>query len=573
MNLISNIFSSSSNHLPPIKKLAQKPIVYAIAAVALSVLAYLTFLFVKYLTTKTLKESSNVTPIQPNQSPNSTNDTPPNTPNKVDLVATNLLDDQQENLFQPPLSDTDDPLPLALPTIDHAIQDIPEDIITPDPNTQETLPPQPIIEDFEVVPNNQTPVDEPKVEPKIVTFEEAQQALEEGIEVSAEIKERLKQLILKITKKTKDNDLSFLKTGQLFSVFTIPEAPDLVFKIGSITGYPQNEPKITRKRFHNIVKGKQVIMQYDLNRLHIPPTTLLEFEKYGYKYAIVAEKRLPITGGHYKQEDLYYKHAASLKPLVKQLARFIFETNLEDVGFSHCPILEYDEKTNEISIGMISLENLGKEPVSGFIGGEHHGEGLLGMMVNEELIDMVIEECNHLGISLDYDGLYITKSIEGLKYDQLAKIDAYHKYQQFLEAKNIHTGHEPIMSIDDIDQLGLDLDEKGSYTYSDYDPNTFAVFNNTVECTLRDAVKEIITFFNKELENPKNSEHVKRIRTIKIPNALQQKYQNLDLPYGTRPQPREEEQLWINRILRALTIKGYIFQLTKDNMKEFVIKC
>lgn len=551
MNSISSSLFNLTNQLPISKKLTQKPIVYVVAAVALSALAYLTFLIARYLTSKPTNETPNATPIQPNHTPNSNNVNPTETPKKVNEVTTPLLNDHQEN---PP-------------------QNLLNDVPPPSPPPQITQTP-------EISPFNPIAVVEQKVEPKNVTLEEAQQALEEGIEVPAEIKERIRILMPKIANRTEDDDLKFLKRGQFFTVFTIPEAPDLIFKIGNntqITGrLPQGGQDETKKRFHNTVRGKQVTMQYDLDRLIIPPTTLLKTESHDIEYFIIAEKRLPITAGPFEQEDLYYKNADALKPVVKQLTRFIFETGDDDARFGNYPILNQDDPTKEIVVGVIDLEWVGNDPIRGLIGGKHNSDGLIGMMVSEELIDTMIEECKQC-VDLEQANVdsHTHIKIEFLKPSQLSRIATYHNYQAFLQAKNIQTGHEPMMSINDIEQLGLDLDEEGTYEKPSVNDES-GLDTQLVKCTLRDAVIAVINTINQQLAKPNKSGHVREIRDVgvAIDYSPFSHYADLGLPKEQVSITfAEEQKLWLNRIMNALEKKGYIFHYANNRARGYSIQC
>lgn len=407
------------------------------------------------------------------------------------------------------------------------------------------------------------------VEPKI-SLEKAQQALEEGIDISPKTMERIKVLMPKIANRNsrdfnhEDIDLKIINIGQFFSVFSIPEEPDLVFKIARHNHFhgkdkpPTGGKEETVQRFKNTVIGKQAILQHDLDLLHIPPTKIFTVESDGYEYAIIAEKRLTFKEGHYAQQDQYYKNADALKPLAKQLARFIFETADDDVRFSNYPILDQDEtaKGQPVQCGVIDLEWVGNSSLEGFTGGYNHNSiGLIGMMPNEELVDTVIEEGKKLG--LKFEGFQDAAKI---KAKQLSNIETYHKYQKFYDEKGIKTGQEPFMSIADIDQLGLDLDEKW-----DHSDETFS---------LRQAVIDVINAINKKIINQKESSHVKAMRDVEIPHKREFLiYQNLGLPpEKTDLSWEEEKQLWLNRILDTLLKKGHIFSYEKTGHGYF-IKC
>ncbi|WP_068468051.1 hypothetical protein [Candidatus Protochlamydia phocaeensis] len=418
-------------------------------------------------------------------------------------------------------------------------------------------------------------------EAKPVTFEEAQQALEKGVEISSEGLARMMALMPDIASKKENEQLKFISRGQFFSVFTIPEEPDLVFKIANCTTHYLSEDipssggsEETEKRFKNTVRGKQVILKYGLNLLRLPPAKMFTIESHGYAYNIIAEKRLAFQREHFEQEDLYYKHADRLKPLAKQLARFVFETGDDDVRFNNYPLLESDggEKDQPLYCGVIDMEWAGKEPLDGFIGGPHNSRGLIGMMPNEELVDMVIEEGKKLGIDFSQENTWGIKKdkAEEAKADQISEIKKYHQYQAFCKGRGIETGNEPFMSTEEIDQLGLDLEEVDSY-------KTYTLTGEEVKsCTLRQAVTDIVRYLNKRIESNAHFTHVKNKRTVQLPLSIRpfSDYADLGMPGKTDLTPKEELQLWLNRILMALFKKGYIFYFNRlGGMHGFSITC
>ena len=90
-----------------------------------------------------------------------------------------------------------------------------------------------------------------------------------------------------------------------------------------------------------------------------------------------------------------FKKSDSLKPLVKQMVRFISESGDDDVRFSNYPILDQAELGKAVHCGVIDLEWAGHDPIDGLVGGKHRSIGLIGMMPNEALIDTVIKKARN----------------------------------------------------------------------------------------------------------------------------------------------------------------------------------
>ncbi|QLH35608.1 MAG: hypothetical protein HWD61_05230 [Parachlamydiaceae bacterium] len=256
------------------------------------------------------------------------------------------------------------------------------------------------------------------------------------------------------------------------------QRPDLVFKISN-----SNELKEgIENRYQNTVKGKQIIMQLGLDRLNIPSSKILSFEYNGAEYSMIAEKRLSFRSNPYEQEDLYYKNVEFLKPIVKQLASFIFEIGDNDVRFDNYPILD-QISDQPLQCGVIDLEFAGHRPIDGFIGGKNGSIGLMGMMPTEELVDLLIEECKIRGLILEK----LFEDTATIKANQLEKIAAYHHYHQFCENRGIRTGFEPFMQLEEIEKLELNLEEKGQYRDKTY--------------KLRKAVSDVVNQMNKNFKS------------------------------------------------------------------------
>lgn len=377
-----------------------------------------------------------------------------------------------------------------------------------------------------------------------VTLEMAEKALNNGLQVSEEVRKRLVELEPKLFRRGIDQVIQILSNGQNFLTFCLPEAPDLIFKAAKWDG------DVAEKRYKNTILGKQAIMKHGLDRLEMPDTILLQ------DLRILVEKRLPFKDGEHLQEDLYYQNQARLKPIALQLSRLIYETKDEDPSFTNYPLFE---QNGELKCGVIDLELIGRSPVPGFIGGWHNSPGLIGMMPNETLIDAVIEEGERFGLKME-------EKVKA-KEKQLENISRYSAHQKFLQNRKIQTGLEPMMELSEIDQLGLDLDESQVYSIWDKDKKRWEDKEKTY--TLREAVTDVVNHINGEIEAKTHR------RAIRIPDFLPFSfYKDFGVSEKELPNTTEEDpRLWMNRILKALCEKGFIFSSRKYHNRGFGIQC
>ncbi len=408
----------------------------------------------------------------------------------------------------------------------------------------------------------EVPKEIPVPEPKKISIDEAQKSLESGIKLPQKTLDRIKELMPKISGGKDDPGIKQLG-GRTFAVFAIPEEPNFIFKMrrcnvthdfGSNTQWGIGGREDTEKLFKNKVKAKKVIMENNLDRLTLPKAKLYEIpvknENYEYTYALIAEKRLPIDEGKYEQEDLYYNNAEHLEVPVKQLAKFIYETGDNEVSFDTYPVLQDGPN---LRIGVIGLEELGKDPAQGFWDSDWHSQkSLVKMMPSEKLIDLVITEAQNYKITFMRKGFVGLKeeSFEDVKSSQMNAIKRHDAYEKLHKDRNIKTGAEPVITLDEIKNLGLDLEETWEYKGKTY--------------KLKDAVEYVVGWINDSIkEKAKNkSLHVKVKRDVRIPINHEPliTYQNLGLPEKEEIKTwKQESQLWLHRICLALREKGFIY--------------
>lgn len=357
--------------------------------------------------------------------------------------------------------------------------------------------------------------------------------------------ERIKERISELSLPPDDHrGLHIISEGPLFISFTMDEAPGLIFSIETAKGAFQH-------RFYKTEKAKQVISNHHLDRLCVPETCLIKIPHSDEKgeIEVLVEKALSFQSDLKIQEGLYFKHQDQLDPLVKQLCRFVYEFADGEVGFYHYPLLDLEGSETQLKCGVVNLI-AGVVRADGFLEGEN-SPGLIGMMPNEKLMDIVIEEAKKLGLYLG------ERKIAGIKQRRMTAIEEYN-YQQFLQKRGI-TGDEPIMKLElkEIEKLGLNLYEREEY-----------IKDGVKSCTLGGAVQDVVEFINKKIYETGK-------REIALHTTIEpfMTYLNLGLPGVVSMTAEQEEQLWMSRIVRALKDKGYIFSFLNYTPRGYFIKC
>lgn len=359
--------------------------------------------------------------------------------------------------------------------------------------------------------------------PKKISLEDAKAELKKGMS------DRFQELIVNISKKINDNEITIIDNYK-FTKFIIPEAPEFIFTLGS---KPDDELLIAR--FNAIVFRKSVIMNHHLDLLQVPDTTLFKIPTDEGDLLLMAERCLSCNADHYFQEDLYHRNQEGLKPIVKQLTKFIYEARLTGVNYQTCPLLDNEE--GPLKCGILNVE---REVSCGLY-------SLIRMMPNVELIDLVIEACKKF--SSDFDFI-------GAKEIQLGEIAGYNAYQKFLEERNIQSGDEPVVSPEDmksvIETLGIKYGKVG-----------FSLSMKGMKSNiLKEDVENIINGLNASILDNENL-HKEKKRLV-----------HLDINTDNLNQAQRELYLLdVECILGALVEKGYIFNCKKHAENLFEVQC
>jgi hypothetical protein len=360
--------------------------------------------------------------------------------------------------------------------------------------------------------------------PKRLSLEAAEVELKKGMA------DRIQEFIPKISEQINDHAIPNSDHCKLRR-FTISEAPEFLFTLGS-----EPDDQLLAARFKAIVFRKSIIMKYHLDLLQIPDTILIKIPTGEGDHLLMVERDLSYQADHNFQEDFYHHNQNDLKPIIKQLAKFIYQARLTGVSYSSCPLLYDDE--GPLKCGILNVERDGSWGI----------HSLIYMMPNEELIDAVIEECKKYRSDFDF--------MEA-KEHQLREIAAYSAYQKFLSQRDIQIGDEPVVSSSGmnsaIDSLGFRYSKVG-----------FSLSMKGLKSNiLKKDVESIIKALNKSILDNEGL-HLEKRRLV----YLDMNTDNLN---------HDQRLLYlkdVEKILEVLVEKEYIFKYTRgESAGLFEVQC
>lgn len=444
----------------------------------------------------------------------------------------------------------------------------------PDPRNipHEIVPPPPLpIQDVQEI-ERAASIEEENNNAGNEIWEAAKRELEEGVHVSAETIEKIKSLVPLILNRTESPDIDWLSSGGNL-VFCLPSVPDLVFKMhrlnssiftkhGQLMG---NE--IIENRFKNMILAQTICKANQLGLLLVPHAKQFEVSVNDDKYIVIAEQKLNLNAEQTYQERLYDQYSESLAATSKQLATFIAKTGFSDVEWRNMPIVDTDPKfPGNRRVGLIDLEEMEDSRI-GIYGGGWGRRGLVGCLFSEEQIDAAIAEATLNGV----------KAKAGVKEDRMAEIALHRKIYAHYERNGILENERKPIEIADLNSLEINLDEMAEIReFAEADGTDDQPRYHNRPIALRELIGDIVEEINKQITKTDDDKSTKGKRYILLDpcdeHSLIRKYNRLPFPYDKIVfNKEEEERLWVNRILKALVEKGYIFS-ARNRGSSFLIQ-
>ena len=386
-----------------------------------------------------------------------------------------------------------------------------------------------------------------------VTF---RQELEKGIHISPETIQKIRQLKNKILQPKDahkdDADITWYTNAQNF-VFNLKSNPNLIFKMvppnrtaRSLGGVVSDAQQISQARFANMVKAVQVCAENRLNLLVIPRARMFEVDE----MTLIAEERLDINPNESVQEHFY--QLSGLDETARQLAIFIAKTGLSDVVWRNIPVVDTaPEFQGNRRVALIDLEEMGSAR-DGIFGGDYGRRGLVCCLSSETQINSVLAEAERQNITSRYD------TSESIKAKRVKEIQADKSLQEFYEKNGILTNPRKRVQVDDLETLGLQLEE------TDDEGNP--------DATLREATIMVIANINEAIEKTPNDSSIKGKRNVLLNTNRGGLEYYAQVPYHAEMTREREEQTWIRRIINALIAKGHLFSLNGVNSRGYSIQ-
>jgi hypothetical protein len=412
-----------------------------------------------------------------------------------------------------------------------------------------------------------SPIKDGSVQKKISLqpYEQVQQRLEKGIDISQDTIQRIGTLMPTILSRKNDAEITRHASGGNL-VFSLVSTPSLIFKMASPGGSvfraggflsPQQQ---IESRFANMVKAVEVCTTNRLDLLVVPHAK--KFNVNGV--TLIAEERLDINQNESAQEHLY--QLPGLDKTVRQLAIFIAKTGFSDVVWRNIPLVDTaSEFQGDRRIALVDLEEMnGAE--EGIFGGAYGRRGLVCCLCSEAQIDIVLAEAQRQRVCSRYS------SPTQAKEKRMEELRSDGRLQRFYREGGISEDARRPIKVDDLKTLGLDLDEQGEFfiseTYENGSDGELVIGRRQTIITLEEAVIDVIGQINKALTETPEGASIKGKRYILLDtnSEILGIYHRLGLPKGKHAlTPVGENQRWLRRIINALVAKRHLFKLDRVN--------
>ncbi len=293
----------------------------------------------------------------------------------------------------------------------------------------------------------------------------SEKALQEGISISDEAIQEVRQCVEKFFKREVDRSVKFYKSQRHHWVFSLTSIPGLIFKMNPGGGSGMSH------HYQNMIRAETIIRVNQLRSLVIPRAKLLRIEE----YEILVQKELHFDP---QRQERHLQDEWIHEPLL-ELAKFVCDTGYSRVGWRNNPIL-----TNK-KIGLIDLQEMDSAEY-GLFGKGLERRGLVGC-VNEEQGKMIEAVAKEKGVS--------TTSFETTYARREKELAWGRKVREYYKAKKIVDGDERIQ----VDESALN----------------FPVYPDAEERLKRLAL-DVIQVINEKISKSSTEQSIEKRRCIRI---------------------------------------------------------
>lgn len=400
---------------------------------------------------------------------------------------------------------------------------------------------------------------------------QAQEALEEGVNLSRPILQKIQELLPTI-QASQDNEQIIWHSRRNDLVFRLNEHPQLIFTMATQDATRQavvlSPAEKLRKRFANMVKAKEVCLTHPLNLLIVQPTKIFQLADGKKLKKFMAQEHLNINQNPSAQEEFF--KLPNLNNALRELTIFIAQTGIRNVGYGNIHVIDTEPEFQEDRrVALTDLEEMKRTDAErmegakiGIFGDSCGRRGLIGCLQSEEQIDIVLDEAARQGIH--------NSSLAQIKAKRLREIQTDQQLENFHKERGIVGNPRQPLRVD-IETLGLQLDEKVE-TYLvpenhtiDSNPETSVAQQRPI--TLRDAVVDVIHKINDALTQTPENASTKGKRFIVL-NVYDQEMLGEYNRWGiTSPlylaTEEELKRTWLRQILAALVDQKHLFNFDK----------
>lgn len=382
----------------------------------------------------------------------------------------------------------------------------------------------------------------------------------EELVISKDTVRRVKKAAKKVLSNTIDPNIHLYMAYH--HVFHLDSDPQYIFKIAKIGR------TITRIRYENMLRGREICEKHQLNLLVIPRAKILTCCLEGGQITeVLAEERLDIAPSSSMQEQFFEECGDTLDEAVNQFAKFIFYSGYNDIDWRNNPVLNHSlNALKQRKLALVDFDGCEHDLLTAIFG-DAHSRGLV-RCVNERQGQMVLQTIT----TLDPEFLSNPKNFQRAQrvLEQRHKeLEENRRLYAYYQRKGIIGKETKPIQIDDLDSLGLNLQETAMMEDD--------IGNPLTEVTMEQVIQDVIVHIDGVIQRHSAQDSLKTIRFVKI-SEFPLPFRDLVGKYvwcahaALAQEPlRCVKKYWLHSIFQALVDKGHIFGFKFDPFQFYDI--
>lgn len=320
------------------------------------------------------------------------------------------------------------------------------------------------------------------------------------------------------------------------------------FFLKRFPGYILRENTYPRQEMAAIRKAKEVCLIYDLNLLEVTKIAILpgriEGDLLGRPSHLLYESIC--------SRDIYCNRANELDAVIDHLMRFVFETEIYPMNWAANPLFQTKEGKYKVMISHPYKQGDIKKALFG----EVEGDGLIHMLYEKRHIEKVLQEAVNRKI-LSFE------EAKKMGNQRLIDIEREKAVYQFYEMKQM--GAKDPLNVR-WKELGLDLDRKDRASILDLDCKD-AIQYKEKEISFLNFAESVVGAINQQIQETPDylAQDYKRRAFLDISGPF---FGFQDLGRGGSSPSKN----WFRELFDALSEKGYIFGVLKEDVNGYIIQ-